>query len=288
MSFHIFCPLKYFVWGITQLLTFINLELLHMKRFLFFLLIMLSTSIFSQNFLLVDSCDVLEGDNIFPVKSIIDGSTCAFVEVSNYSLFSVYDMETRHILYEGKGDFDYGESPNFTIAVIHEKPLLAYNDHDGYRIIDLFSRTRLDQDRFDKGELFLNTKDNRLWLIAEKCYYEEGRLINTIKYIYQLGKITSSAVSNSSVELNKYSLGQNYPNPFNAVTKIDYEISAPGNYSLNIYDTKGSLLETIPVTADNSGRNTHIWNAKNYSSGVYFYQLEGVNEVTTKKMVLLK
>lgn len=87
---------------------------------------------------------------------------------------------------------------------------------------------------------------------------------------------------------DKYFLSQNYPNPFNPTTNIYFELPANLFVSLKIFDITGKEVESILNKNLDAGKYNIIWNAKNYSSGTYFYKLE-TNEFTeTKRMILLK
>ncbi len=84
-------------------------------------------------------------------------------------------------------------------------------------------------------------------------------------------------------------MGQNYPNPFNPVTTIDFSISQPGHVSLEVYDVKGRLVETLIDEVRTADSYQQVWNASEVTSGIYFYRLTVNNEIiSTKRMALLK
>lgn len=89
---------------------------------------------------------------------------------------------------------------------------------------------------------------------------------------------------------NKFSLLQNYPNPFNPETKIDYDISRPGNVSLKLYDTLGREIATLVDEFKQPGNYSFRFSANNLqlASGVYFYKLSAGNYSNVKKMLYLK
>ncbi len=92
---------------------------------------------------------------------------------------------------------------------------------------------------------------------------------------------------------NNYSLFQNYPNPFNPSTKIKFLIPADGkrqtsDTKLVIYDALGREVETLVNQQLKPGTYEVEWDGTNSPSGVYFYKLETVNSVQTKKMALIK
>jgi photosystem II stability/assembly factor-like uncharacterized protein len=89
-------------------------------------------------------------------------------------------------------------------------------------------------------------------------------------------------------------LYQNYPNPFNPSTTIKFSIPTVGAQfiepvQLRIYDILGREVAVLVNEQLSSGTYEVDWNASNFASGIYFYQLSINNEqFATKKMVLLK
>ena len=87
---------------------------------------------------------------------------------------------------------------------------------------------------------------------------------------------------------NTFHLFQNYPNPFNPSTTIRYEIPKENNVTIKIFDVLGREVETLLNTYQKAGQHEMNWNAKNFSSGIYFYQIRAGEFVSTKKMLLIK
>ncbi|MCK4312664.1 MAG: T9SS type A sorting domain-containing protein, partial [Candidatus Cloacimonetes bacterium] len=88
---------------------------------------------------------------------------------------------------------------------------------------------------------------------------------------------------------------QNRPNPFNPSgsgrspqTTISYKLSKSSRISLNIYNIKGELVETLVNKMQQAGNHSVVWNAENISSGIYFYRITAGNYSETKKCVILK
>lgn len=93
---------------------------------------------------------------------------------------------------------------------------------------------------------------------------------------------------------NEYGLKQNYPNPFNPITKIHYTLEMDGFYTLNVFNIRGQLINTLKSEKGQKRKKyTAIWDAKNFlgqkvPSGIYIYQLETVEGTLNRKMLLLK
>lgn len=86
----------------------------------------------------------------------------------------------------------------------------------------------------------------------------------------------------------KFDLSQNYPNPFNPSTKINYQITDPGNVLLKVYDLSGKEAATLVSEKQEAGYYTVTFDASGLSSGIYFYKLTSNNFTATKRMMLIK
>lgn len=87
---------------------------------------------------------------------------------------------------------------------------------------------------------------------------------------------------------SKTSLSQNYPNPFNPVTVIQFSLEQPGVAKLKVFDLQGRLISEITNSVKSAGTHQVRWDASNFASGVYFYQLETANTTITRKLTLIK
>jgi hypothetical protein len=87
-------------------------------------------------------------------------------------------------------------------------------------------------------------------------------------------------------------LEQNYPNPFNLSTMINYQLPISGEVELTVYNQLGQNVVTLVVGKQVVGTYTAKWDATDFSSGIYFYQLTVYGKEQTysdtKKMILLK
>ena len=91
-------------------------------------------------------------------------------------------------------------------------------------------------------------------------------------------------------------LHQNYPNPFNPTTMISYSLPIRNYVSIDIFDALGRQVAVLVNGEKTAGNHEIQFNAKNLSSGIYFYRIQvrqissGQSDVLTetKKLVLLK
>ncbi len=85
-----------------------------------------------------------------------------------------------------------------------------------------------------------------------------------------------------------YELMQNYPNPFNPETEITFTLPERVNVMIRIYNSAGEETATLLNEVRSKGYHILRWNAADYPSGIYYYQLVSDGISITRKMVLLK
>ena len=86
----------------------------------------------------------------------------------------------------------------------------------------------------------------------------------------------------------EFALHQNYPNPFNSTTVIRYDVKETGLVSLKIYDLLGRQVAVLVRGTIQPGFYRAIWNAADFSSGIYLCRMEAPRFLQTRKLVLVK
>lgn len=120
--------------------------------------------------------------------------------------------------------------------------------------------------------------------------------VESSKYSYRLKQIDFNGAYSYSEEINvdvkiptEYGLKQNYPNPFNPSTTISFAVKNTEHVTLKVHNMLGQEVETLFNGIANADEvYTLTFDAKNLSSGVYFYQLNSTSRNEMKKMNLLK
>ena len=88
---------------------------------------------------------------------------------------------------------------------------------------------------------------------------------------------------------SNYVLYQNYPNPFNPGTVINFSLPEDvSNVKLSIYNALGEKVKELVNSSLAAGNYSYHWNAFNFASGIYIYELRTEKFVSMKKMVLVK
>lgn len=102
----------------------------------------------------------------------------------------------------------------------------------------------------------------------------------------QLGIVTNVEYEQPAV--TDFVLQQNYPNPFNPSTKISWQSPSGSHQLLKIYDALGNEVATLIDEYIPAGSYEIEFDAKNLSSGIYFYRLQADGFAETKKMTILR
>ncbi|MCE5251632.1 T9SS type A sorting domain-containing protein [bacterium] len=85
-----------------------------------------------------------------------------------------------------------------------------------------------------------------------------------------------------------FSVAQNTPNPFNPSTTISFTIPETGNVKIDVYNAAGQKVDTITQGYMTAGSHSVVWNASDFSAGVYFGTVTYGNLSQTVKMILVK
>lgn len=189
-------------------------------------------------------------------------------------------------------DWEKGDNGN-PYTYQHNIGVMTESGEDGYRYLNLTSsvlqdytlsrdktqyRIAFDGIDTDWDDLY----DNVGFMTSSGHPYDE---IKPTLYLFFTNE--TNTIENSFNQNNLISLS-NYPNPFNPKTTISYQSSNNSNVLLQIFNTKGQLIDTIVNEIQNAGRYSVIWNAENYSSGLYFYIITVETQTVTGKCLLLK
>jgi hypothetical protein len=108
---------------------------------------------------------------------------------------------------------------------------------------------------------------------------------NPVLY-YQFG---GGAVEDKTrMEPAAFTLMQNYPNPFNATTEITYRLQADATVKLEVFNLLGEKVETLIDAYQSVGQKSVIWDASDFSSGMYFCRLRAGHSTQIRRMTLLR
>ncbi len=122
--------------------------------------------------------------------------------------------------------------------------------------------------------------------------------LDSLFVLYNLGGFnvpTGIKTNRRSTEIpEKFELSQNYPNPFNPSTKINFSLPNESNVKIFIYNILGERVKELVNGRVSAGEHIINFNAGNFASGIYIYQMiaETISGntlyTTAKKMILMK
>ncbi len=211
--------------------------------------------------------------NSSPVICDIDGDTTTVeivVKVNDY-IFAIHNDST---LVNGFPYFINDENQSGTYG---PSPLVDDFDNDG-DIEFVFSSIAGKIHFFDMPEAY---NKNFVFWNSYKHDMQNTSAIFPIEIFTDVNDFDSWIPS-------EFALFQNYPNPFNPRTKIKYSIPQSSQVIVKVFDVLGNEIQTLVNEYKIAGTYKMTLQAKNLSSGIYFYQLNAGSFVETKKMILLK
>ena len=126
----------------------------------------------------------------------------------------------------------------------------------------------------------------------------EARLLDDNSPAYQRGIAVLAQLLEILLTLKETALLPNYPNPFNPETWLPYQLAAPADVMLTIYDINGRVVRTLDMGHQRAGMyhnrsRAAYWDGRNahgetVASGVYFYTLTAGDFTATRKLLIRK
>ena len=88
----------------------------------------------------------------------------------------------------------------------------------------------------------------------------------------------------------RFGINSIYPNPFNSQVTISYDLSYKSTITLQIYNTRGQLVDVLLDRVMPAGRHSVVWDASIFSTGMYLVRMrnEGGRMKGIQKVVLVK
>ena len=102
--------------------------------------------------------------------------------------------------------------------------------------------------------------------------------------IYKLESLSSNSITYPE----KFGINQIYPNPFNPTTTINYALPINEDAHISIYNINGRLITTLINEFQTAGYHSVVWDASNFSSGIYIIQIASEKLTKSRKIVLIK
>ncbi len=99
---------------------------------------------------------------------------------------------------------------------------------------------------------------------------------------------TNVMVGEMPVDSEREEMINVYPAPVRSNTTVAFELAESAYVEINIFNTNGSLVETVFSSALPEGAQQLQWNAGNLSPGIYYLKADLGKQSYTKKIVIIK
>lgn len=200
-------------------------------------------------------------------------------------------ITSRDSNYYGPGDYEIRNStetfdafgtitlPNGTFSCLRSKSVeIYYKAHVGVPI-DTFTQYRFD---------WITKEGHQGSATAWRSDQISGNIqVHEVRYTEEVN-VPTGVEEGQTPAPNTFALLQNYPNPFNPTTTINFSLSASAHTRLAVYSLLGEEVAVLVDGMQSAGIHTVMFNAKGFSSGVYFYRLTASGHIQTGRMNLVK
>ena len=207
---------------------------------------------FSQNDFGIVNFVRSDNDLVLSVYSEIDYSGVQFSFESNKS-YDILLKDNSHISLEK--NFSDGKNIVVAYSMFNE----IFDGHEAF--FTIVNGATLDIDSFDilVGDVNGNAID---------LYFNELDENELAKYTFNINSV--------------------YPNPFNPSTDISFTIPNSAYVKLSAFNIKGQEVDVIFEGYQDKGVHSYTWDASKFSSGIYYFNLNAGNNVSTAKGIYIK
>ncbi|MHC1736921.1 MAG: YCF48-related protein [Ignavibacteriaceae bacterium] len=124
-----------------------------------------------------------------------------------------------------------------------------------------------------------------------------GKLNYRLKMVDFDGTFEYSNVVNVEFGVpGSFSISQNYPNPFNPSTRIDYQLPADANVTIELFDVTGQKVASVISQEMTAGYHSFDLDAAKFklATGMYIYRMVAIDKsngnafMESKKLMILK
>ncbi len=237
-------------------------------------------------------------DEVFLYKSINGGLDFSLVDSSG-SLGEIYfDCDSSHLYLLSDNKILFSENTGESWEILYEdsvKLLLSMDEcNTGTIYLSKDNQILISQNYGQSFDPYLSLESKVTGIYKKPD--SEILFVSTIDHIYQINdkELTTLKIITGIYDKDLPTifpitdhLYQNYPNPFNSTTIFKYQISRATHVEIKIYSVDGKLIETLVDRQQATGNYSVNWEAKNISSGVYFYILFIDGQIRDSQRLLL-
>jgi cyclomaltodextrinase / maltogenic alpha-amylase / neopullulanase len=165
-------------------------------------------------------------------------------------------------------------------------------DHENEKILAVFNLSNQQQSVTLQGAAFVDTY--RDVLSGEAVTLAADSVLVLDPWAYRVLRTENSSGIGQIREKNPASFSlDNYPNPFNPQTTIRFDLPAPAQVKLMIYDVQGRVVRTLMQGQIASGVCNALWDGRNdaglaVSGGLYLCRMDADGFSQIRKVTLFK
>lgn len=139
-----------------------------------------------------------------------------------------------------------------------------------------------------EGHDIANPGDGRIWVGGE--FVLAGGKVSSRLARWQ--PTVASAVE-PEAGAARIALRPAWPNPFTSTTAFAFDLPAPGNVVIDVYDVRGARIRTLDETGLPAGSHRVAWDGRDQAgrpapAGVYFAALRGTGTAARQRVVLVR
>jgi len=227
----------------------------------------------------------IQGSNFFIVNNIFWGNEMAEFIISNpYNTTNTNLVFSHNIIEDGEGGFigDYPDNVVWEGGNLENDPQFS-NDEDNPYTLNWSSPA------INAGTAFFEWNGDTIVNLSSNQYNGSAPDIGA----FEFGPPLSSAIE---ILPENFQLYPPYPNPFNPITTIRFNTgeNSLNHVALKVFDINGKRVASIVNGYLPSGDHEFLWDASEFSSGVYFIKLNVLSILRkkyftkTEKVLLLK
>ncbi|MFH0736779.1 MAG: FISUMP domain-containing protein [bacterium] len=179
-------------------------------------------------------------------------------------------------------------SPNTGATNSSGLSILAAGEYDAHYSPNIFQQLK-ESAVFWTSTQISSSKARERYLTYNQASSNFYDWFKVMKYSIRCVKDEPTGIeTENEIGANRYDLEQNYPNPFNPSTNIIYSIPQSEHVTLKIFNNIGQEILSVVNQNQKAGSYSVNVNMSDYSSGIYYYQINAGELIQSKKMALIK
>lgn len=145
----------------------------------------------------------------------------------------------------------------------------------------------------DDGTLAVTTPQHGLLLFVDLAtsslgYLEPGAAVYNPHWFVVGGQSATDADSPELPATASAALHPNYPNPFERETTVAFELAAPSDVSVDVYDAIGRRVAVLTTGHRAAGSHEVRFQADDLAPGIYFVRLTAGRDIHHRRIVAIR